>query len=74
MKTSTTLATIFAEMNKYKIEQHSDNKWYPGYAMSKTQKDICAKVGLTEESIAETVASIVTKSQPFSSGQNAQSC
>ena len=74
MKTSTTIATIFAEMNKYKIEQRADNKWYPAYAMSKTQKDICEKVGLTEEEITEKVASIVTKSQPFSAGQNAQTC
>ena len=72
-KTTTTLATIFAEMNKYKMEQHADHKWYPGYAMSKAQNDICAKVGLTEESIAEKIASIVTKSQPVSSGQQAQS-
>lgn len=44
-----TIPRLFLELNKYKIMQNSDGKWYPGFAMNKDQKNIFAKLGVTEE-------------------------
>ena len=56
--TSETVARLFAELNKYKIEENRDLTWRPAYAMNKKQKDIFAKLSLTEEDIIAQVERI----------------
>jgi transposase len=48
-KTSATIAFEMMELNKYKVELQSDGSWYPSYAMSRIQKELISKVGLTED-------------------------
>ena len=55
-KTSETLSTIMAELNKYKIELQSDGTWTPVYAMSKKQKEIFAALGLSEQDVVNRVS------------------
>ena len=56
--TSETVAMLFVELNKYKIEQNKDGSWRPAYAMNKKQKAIFGKLGLTEEEIEKQVYSL----------------
>ncbi len=50
-KSSETVATLIAELRKYKILQKKDGSWMPVYAMNKKQKALLAAVQLTEEQI-----------------------
>ena len=56
--TSETVARVFTELNKYKIEQDKDSSWRPAYAMNKTQKDIFSKINLTEQQIESQISAL----------------
>lgn len=56
--TSETVARLFMELKKYKIEENRDLTWRPAYAMNKRQKEIFEKLGLTEEDIIRKVEMI----------------
>lgn len=57
-ETSTSLATVMAELNKYKIDLRSDGTWEPVYAMSKRQKQIFGALGLTEDSLIDEISKL----------------
>jgi hypothetical protein len=50
-RSSLTLAQLMSELNKYKIELRTDGSWMPAYALSKYQKQILAKLNLSEEKL-----------------------
>ena len=56
--TSETVARVFTELNKYKIEQDKDSSWRPAYAMNRTQKDIFANIDLTEKDIEAQISAL----------------
>ncbi len=58
IETSTSLATVMAELNKYKIDLRSDGTWEPVYAMSKRQKQIFGALGLTEDSLIDEISKL----------------
>ena len=61
--TSETVAMLFVELNKYKIEQDKDGGWRPAYAMNKKQKEVLGKLGLTEEEVENEVYSLKLSTQ-----------
>lgn len=57
-KSSETLATLIAEIRKYKIQEKKDHTWMPVYAMNKKQKMIIADLMLSEDQIEQDVRSL----------------
>ncbi|MBQ7607533.1 MAG: transposase [Desulfovibrionaceae bacterium] len=55
---SETVASVLAELRKYKILQKKDGSWVPVYAMNKKQKALLAAVHLTEEEIEAKVSAL----------------
>lgn len=62
-KSSETLATLIAEIRKYKIQEKKDHTWMPVYAMNKKQKIIIADLMLSEDQIEQDVRSLKLSSE-----------
>ena len=54
-KSSETVATLLAELKKYKIQESKNGNWFPVYAMNKKQKAVLSTVQLTEEEVEKRV-------------------
>ena len=55
LKTAETVATLIAELRKYKIQEKKDHTWMPVYAMNKKQKSIIDAVSLNEDLLEKNV-------------------
>ena len=57
-KSSMTVASSIGEMEKNQIYRRSDGRWSEKYALTKIQKDIYQRVGLTEAEVIQKAADL----------------